>query len=181
MSAILILGRDATDLTQPGQHKEIGFKARCVRVAPGWISTDADGWRSIGRLWIGDALILPNGVDARWQQGVLEFGQLDTSAGRQAYENPAARSRTLMCPLSKLDTMQAFGFDEGDTSAADVPCIQSLQLDVGATGEVIVLPRTSSSIWMRRLGIYGHLAKPPTIAHESGPYFSTTLRVIEER
>jgi hypothetical protein len=182
LGAFIIPGKAGPDLQPPSTYPEVGVVARYVRITLKWAPvSDGAAGRVLGRLWISDALILPGGVDASWQQGVLEPGQLDASAGLQAYENRMDRPRTLSCSLPKLDTMQAYGFNEGDASAADVACVQSLQLHAGATGEVIVLPRTSSSLWMRRLGIYGHMQEPPAIRHQKGPYFSTDFRVVEER
>jgi hypothetical protein len=176
----LVPTRPPTDFTPPGGPAgSPGIRARYLRIRPNW--TPSGGYREIARLWVSDALVIPEGVEASWSLGYQDTGNLDVSGGLQYYEEPKARSRTLDCSLPKLETLQAFGFDEGATSAADVPCIQGLQMKAGKTSELIVLPRTSNPLWIRRLGIYGHLSEAVSIDHRSGPYYSARFRMIEER
>jgi hypothetical protein len=182
LGAFIIPGKAGPDLSPPSTYSGVGVVARYVRITLKWAPvSDGAAGRVVGRLWVSDALVLPGGVEASWQQGAADTGGLDASDGLQMYEDPGPRPRTLSCSLSNLSTMQAYGFDEGDASAADVACVQSLQLHAGATGEVIVLPRTSSALWMRRIGLYGHMSEPPAISHKTGPYYSTQFRVMEER
>lgn len=135
----------------------------------------------LARIYVADALILPDGVDAQWALVVDDNGTLEPSAGLQWYESPGVRTRRLDVTLSQMPTVVAFGFDEGATTANVVPCIQDMQLAAGATGEVVVIPRASNGLWIRRAAVYGHLDRVPTIRHVAGPNFSSAFTVIEER
>lgn len=158
-----------------------GTVERYVRIHGYWTSPEEDDIRSIGRLWFGPAIVLPEGVNPSWELGVEDTGSLDQSAGAQWYESVRTRTRFLRMGRSQIQADVAFGYSEADLSASDVPSFQGLQMEAGSTGEVIVLPKSPTGLWIRRLGIYGHLDRPPTIRHDAGPNYSTELTVIEER
>ncbi len=135
-----------------------------------------------GRLWIGDALVVPYGADANWTIGTHERGSVDESAGLEVYPSAKPRGRELRLSFTALDESWAFGVPEdGGTTVTDVPSFQDLHTHVGAIGEVIAMPRTDW-IWPRRIGIYGRLSDDSlSIRHVAGPVYSTSMRVIEER
>lgn len=135
----------------------------------------------LARIYVANALILPEGVDAQWSLVADDNGTLEASAGLQWYESPGVRTRRLDVTLSQMPTEVAFGFAEGATTANPAPCIQDMQLAAGATGEVVVIPRAGNSLWIRRASVYGHLDRVPSIRHVAGPNFSTAFTVIEER
>lgn len=155
--------------------------ARYWRITTNWARYAGDAFYEVGRVWLGDALVLADGVDAQWELGATDAGRLDISAGLQAYEDPRPRARRIALSVTGVNTMTAFGFGDDDTHAADVPSAQALTQEAGTTGEVIVLPRTSSPLWIRRLGVYGHMTDMPRIRHMSGPNYAIDLRVTEER
>jgi hypothetical protein len=182
--AVFVPRRNGLDITPPSTHGKVGIRARYVRVAPGWVSTEPSGWRVIGRLWIGDALVLDNGIDDNWTLGVVERGELDVTDGGQAYEEKRDRTRTLGVSLSDMDTATAFGFSDSDADADDAMSVQGMQIEAGCTGEVVVIPRaTDSALWVRRLGIYGHIdaSQVPEIRKQAGAYYATNFTVVEER
>ncbi|MEO5626919.1 MAG: hypothetical protein ABIQ70_13000 [Dokdonella sp.] len=146
-----------------------------------WTTTDTFG--QIGRMWLGDSIAIDKGITTNWSMSVVDPGTLDLSAGQQAYENKKTRVRVLRCGYTGMPALQAYGFAEGSTSAQDIPSIQDLQMTAGTTGEVIVLPRSTPSLWVRRAGVYGHLdaGTPPTITHIAGDNYSVDLTVVEER
>lgn len=147
-----------------------------------WNAIPGGDYFELGRVFISDALVMPAGVDGTWSLAVDDPGALDVSAGRQWYASPQARTRRLVAALSPLKTEEAFGLSAGGTvsSLYPVPSIQDLQMHAGATGEVIVIPRTAG-VWAYRAGIYGHLERAPVIRHRAGPNYETELVVIEER
>lgn len=135
------------------------------------------------RVFIADALLLPTGVDSGWSLTVDDPGRLDVSAGRQWYESKLPRTRLLSVSARPLTTEQAFGISaEGTTipSFFPVPSVQDLQFHAGATGEVVVIPRTDGQ-WAYRAGVYGHLERPPVLRHLAGPNYAADFNVIEER
>jgi len=175
----VVPGRAGLDTSPPSDG--VGVRARYVRITPNWVPIGS--YREIARVWLGDAVVIPEGVDANWDLGFVEPGRLDTSSGQQVYEEKKNRVRTLRVSLSKMPAEIAFGFAEGSASAADTPSIEGLQFSAGATGEVVILPRSTSALWNRRLGIYGHIDanSRPTIHHDAGDFYSTEFVAIEER
>ncbi|HSX62241.1 MAG TPA: hypothetical protein VLF18_18820 [Tahibacter sp.] len=133
------------------------------------------------RLWAGDAIVLPDGVDAGWSMQVIDTGRVDQSKALQAYEDLGVRVRQIDLPLDGIPTDIAWGFAEGATEAANVPSVNDLQIAAGITGEVLVVGRTISPIWVRRTAIYGRLVAVPRIIHKSGDLWSSAISAIEER
>ena len=137
---------------------------------------------NLARLWIGPALVLPDGVDAGWQMGFRDSGTLDSTEGQQWVESAGVRTRVLTIPLDAArDTMTSWGFNDTDTMAPARPSLQALQLEAGCTGEVIAFPRISSPLWVSRSGVYGHIEQPWSITHKAGPYWGGSLTIVEER
>lgn len=139
----------------------------------------------IGRIWIGNAVELPDGVDADWTFGVAEAGSVAVSRGGQAYANRAQVVKTLSVNLSgeALDARQAFGIGvtttpEGQRHASD--WLSDAAITCGEQGNIIVVPRTSGD-WPMRTGIYGRLTNPIQIEHVAGDYYRSSIDVIEER
>lgn len=159
---------------------------RYLRIIPRWIPVDGASYFEAGRLWIGDALVLPDECDGNWELSVVDSGRADESASKQVYINRGKRQRVLRMAVTLMPTEVAFGFSEGATSATGVPSMQDLMHHVGATGEVLALIRNganaaNAAIWARRAGIYGRLSGDSlTIRHDDGPNYSTNLSIIEE-
>lgn len=63
----------------------------------------------------------------------------------------------------------------------DKACIQGLQHWAGQTGEVILIPDTSSPLMVRRTALYGHMARVPQIKKVRGGFFDTSIAVAQER
>lgn len=135
----------------------------------------------LARVYVANALVVPQGVDATWSLGADDAGSLEASFGRQWYEAAGIRTRRLSVSLAAISTEIAFGYAEGAGSASDVPSIQAMQIQAGTTGEVIVIPRAGSGLWIRRAAVYGHFERMPAIRHRDGPLYSTDFTVIEER
>lgn len=134
------------------------------------------------RLWAGPALTLPQGVDAGWSMTFRDSGSLDVSAGQQWYASTGVRTRALTIPLEGAqETRTAWGFDDGDETTTSAMSLHALQLEAGTTGEVIAIARTDTQLWTRRTAIYGHIEQPWSIAHKAGPYWGSTITVVEER
>jgi hypothetical protein len=143
-------------------------------------SGDPLGFVGAGRLWVGDALVVPYGANSDWSIDTRERGTVDESAGLEIYPSAKPRGRELRMSFSPLKIALAYGTDDGST-ALNVPSFQDLHTYAGAIGEVIAFPR-SSGIWPRRVGVYGRVSEDSlSIRHLAGPNYSTDLRVIEER
>lgn len=159
-----------------------GTIQRYLRVAAQWFVGAGVTYGSIGRLWLGPAIVIDGGVDDQWELDYVDPGAIVSSSGGQVYERPKPRRRVLRCNLSSLKSKHAFGMTAG-VSGGDVPSLQGLQMEAGLTGEVIVVPRSSSDLWNRRAAIYGHLDSSGrgSIVKNEGDNYSTSLIVIEER
>ncbi len=154
---------------------------RYLRIRPLWARIGAAAYYEIGRLWVGDALVIKEGCDKGFDIGFVDSGALDFSAGNQAYEDKRERVRVLRVRFGTLTTLQAYGMDDLAGGAVDVASFQDLQMAVGLTGEVIVIPRSDTALWIRRAGIYGHIAGPWSIKHLAGGRHSAEFSVQEER
>jgi hypothetical protein len=133
-----------------------------------------------GRLWIGDALVIPYGANSDWGIKTRERGTVDESDGLEIYPSKKPNGRELRMSFSPTSIALAYGTQDGVT-ALNVPSFQDLHTYASAIGEVIAFPR-SSGIWPRRVGVYGRLTEDSLdIRHLAGPNYSTDVRVIEER
>lgn len=139
----------------------------------------------IGRIWIGNAVELPDGVDADWSFGVAEAGSVAVSRGGQAYASRGQALKTLRAAISgpALDERLAFGIGVATTPEGvrhESDCLSDCALHTGATGNIIIVPRTDDD-WVQRIGIYGRLTSPIQIEHLAGEYYRAALDVVEER
>ncbi len=176
---------------QPAKSKDIagmliavlptGILARYWRITPAWSRVDAATYYEAGRLWLGDAIVVPDGVEAGWSRGFTDAGRLDFAAGLEAYEDPRPRARAISFSFSALPPEIAYGFAESAASSGTTPSFDGLQMEAGLTGEVIAVPVTRTPLWARRTGVYGHIADSWQIRHQAGPNYAADLRVIEER
>jgi hypothetical protein len=153
---------------------------RYWRLRPQWARIGGAAYFEIARCWIGPAIIDPKGCSRGWRMGFVDDGTLDTSAGKQAYEDPKTRNRALSMSFD-IPTELAYGFADSAVSAGDVPSFQGLQIDNGKTGDLIAIPRDTSALWMRRAAIYGHLSAEFDIEHAAADQYTASLTVIEER
>ena len=174
---------DNADMEFPGANITIAsavapVAARYYRL--NCLISTADAFVQIGRLWVGDTLKAPSGIDAGWSMSVVDPGRLDTSYGGQVYADKRTRLRKLSMSFV-VQTPQAFGFDDGAALADNIPSMQGLQLYCGSTGELVAIPRADDPLYIRRTGLYGHLESPFDIRHLAGANYAVAMDVIEER
>ena len=145
---------------------------------------------TFGGIWIGNAVEFGDGVDAQWTLGVVDAGSLSTTRGGQAYARPAPPRRTLHVSLGNLDERTAYGIglpqdywgrELGSNYLSDAA------KHLGATGPCIIVPRVKRADlpsgdrdWIRRTAVYGHLTRPIEIAHRAGPYYTSSIDMVEE-
>lgn len=146
---------------------------------------------TLGGVWVGNAVVFPDGVDATWTLGAVEAGTLSTSRGGQVYARRAPVRRTLRMGLGNMDEYTAYGigayYDEwGRQQGPD--WMSDAQAHLGSTGACIAIPRSQVAQvgeigdrnWIKRAALYGHLTRPIEIAHRAGPYFSSAIEMVEE-
>lgn len=175
---------DRSPATSPGNiivaaNNPDGERYRYWRLVASW--TTRDSYAEIGRLWLGNGILFELGADGDWTLSADDSGTVTTSAGRQAYQSKGVTTRRLNCSVTGMDSTIAFGFATDATMANDVPSMQALQAEAGTSGEVIMTPRTSSLLWMRRLGVYGRITDPINIQKLAGEYYGARITMVEER
>jgi hypothetical protein len=153
-----------------------------LRILCYWMDVDTSITQPrVGRMWIGPALFKP--VKGDWSLAFRDSGALDATGGQNFVEEAGVRTRVLNVSLAGLPTTRdMFGFDDNDVEViGDRQCLQGMQMIAGTTGEVIVIPRIDSPLWVHRTMVYGHIESPFGIGHASGPYWNSSLTVVEER
>lgn len=141
---------------------------RFVAPAPGSYALE------ISRLWAGPAMVLP-GIGRDWKCPTIDTSVVRITPYRVVTNTTLMRYRRLTAPLTRLTEAQAFG-----TNTTNSVCIDRLKHEAGKGSTVIVLPRTSSTLYMRRMGVYGVLENDVEIEHLSGPYYKSGLVVGEQ-
>lgn len=146
---------------------------------------------TFGGVWVGNAVEFTDGVDAQWALSVADAGSLSTTRGGQVYARPAPPRRTLRVTLANLDERTAYGiglpaFDYwgrelGSNYLADAA------KHLGATGPCIMVPRvkpadlpSGNRDWIKHAAVYGHLTRPIEITHRTGPYYTSSIDMVEE-
>lgn len=145
-----------------------------------WDIPPSGDYFELTRIYGTFALNIQIGVDGNWSLDIKDTGDLDTSEGEQWYESKGVRTRRLNVSTSALSVDEAFS-DETTFSFYDNPSIYDMMLEAGTTGDVIIIPRSSTGKWISRLAIYGHLQDMPQIRHLSADLFATSFTVVEER
>lgn len=135
----------------------------------------------VARLWLGEAIELDKGVDAKWTMSFKDTGSLDMTDGGQAVPTAGVRTKELAVSLTAQDTATAWGFTDESEALTTADCLVDLQMEAGTTGEVIVVPRSGTGRWVRASAIYGHIVDPWGIEHDAGPYWRASFAVSEER
>lgn len=139
------------------------------------------GHFGFARLWIGSAIAFDQGVDAQWTMGFADTGVILPSAGGQAYEDTGVRIKLLSVALSAKKTDLAWGMADTDPEIGVDESLHDMQMETGTTAEVIVIPRTLTEAWIKRAAVYGHIARPWEIEHQSGPNWRAGFTVEQER
>jgi len=148
-------------------HSVQSIAVRFVAPAPGSYLLE------IGRLWAGPAMVL-DGVGKNWKAPTLDNSLVRVTPHRVVTHTRLARYRKLTAPLPRLTEAQVFGIN--DTNSV---CLDRMKFEAGKGSTVIVLPRTSSTLYMRRMGVYGVLENDVEIEHVTGPYYRSSLVVAE--
>lgn len=154
---------------------------RFLRFTCGWAVGGAS-YREIGRLWIGRAIELEEGIEGNWTLSANDPGSLEPSVGLQYYEERRDRGRSIHFRHGTMPCLAAYGFEPDAVSVPTyVPSVDDLYMAAGCTGEIIFVPRSASPLWIRRSAIYGHLP-PDSLAMDQndGDTFSWSGTVVEE-
>ena len=149
-----------------------------------WLPADpglSDHELAFARLYIGEAIDLDRGIDAKWRLGFRDSGKLDASAGQQFFEDVGVRTHTLSLTLSAVPTVVAWGMTDDSEQIITYDNLHALQLEAGTTGEVIFIPRTLTGLWIQNAAVYGHIANPWEIEHQAGPNWYASFAIEEER
>lgn len=158
---------------------------RYWRLLPAWFKPAEQPYYQVGRLWVSrsqDLVELPEGIDARWTRRIIDSSRLDAVADDSAIEDRGSIRRRLGATISAKGSPATWGFAEGATSVPSaIASLDDMQMTVGATGECVILPRTSSPLWIHRLGQRGHIPSGMELKDETGGYYTCSFEHVEER
>ena len=129
----------------------------------------------VGRVFLANGIKLANGVDFDISMSAVDEARVMRSRGKQLYAESVTRYRRSTCKVTQITEDTAINTSAVPTS----PSFQTLGLQAGSSGEVIIAPRTGDELVKRRLTVYGRLTKPPDIRHQGGGYYETELEVEE--
>ena len=124
-----------------------GHTARYIRLTVAVTVATVD----IGRIWFDDAWSANLSLD--FSIGVDDSSTMVDTRGGSVYTSERKRRKLIHCSAHALSTANVIGTD------ADTDSFMSMDLKAGSSGEVIVLPDTSSTRLTQRLGVYGHLSR----------------------
>lgn len=119
---------------------------------------------TIGAIWVGEILRLPDGVLRSWRMGFQDTGKMTVTRSLSGYSEPGRIARTIEMTIEG-DWEQFFG---GDVSfSSDV---QTTLFRIGVSKHVLIIPRALQSAApnsydhqaIQRLAVFGHLVSPPS-------------------
>lgn len=154
---------------------------RFLRFTLGW-NTGGAAYREIGRLYIGRAIELEEGIEGNWTLSANDPGSLDASVALQYYEERRDRGRLMHFRHGTMPCLAAYGFPPDAVSVPTyVPSVDDLFMAAGTTGDVIFIPRSQSPLWIRRTAIYGHFTEDSLAMDQvDGDSFAWSGTVVEE-
>ncbi|HVJ61504.1 MAG TPA: hypothetical protein VM555_02190 [Tahibacter sp.] len=129
----------------------------------------------IGRVYAADGVAFSEGVDADWNMTMADSARVMRSRGQQIYAEAVPRYRVGQFRLPSVPESLAIG----TVNQPNRPNLQLMGLQVGVSGEVLVVPRSDDALALGRLAIYGRFTRPVQVRHLSGELYSCDLEVEE--
>lgn len=157
-----------------------GVTARYWELTYFW-NTVGFNYYEAGRLWVGDGILLPDGVENDWSQTIKDPSTISRSRGQQVYADVKQRYRKLNFSLGSLSKKIVFG----DPDVSPMPLhFQQMFLTAGVTGEVLVIPRCGNNSvdenqFINRTAAYGVFSEEHTVRKEPGDNYSVNLSIEE--
>jgi hypothetical protein len=131
----------------------------------------------IGRIWIGEAWTTNASMD--FAMGVADLGKVSQSRSGAAFSSARTNLKTM--------DIRCFGLNDADFfgTSSDFDSFMEMDLSVGRSDPIIVIPRNDSEHERHRLGIYGHVSNNGPIQVMSrgsgGLVTEKRFSVVEER
>jgi len=157
-----------------------GFNVRYVNIETYWLLDTGVTYYEAGRLWVGNAIVLPGGVEEGWQQTIKDNSSIVRSRGGQIYSDIRARYRSLRIEASLLSQAQAIG----DYSNLQLN-FQEMFLNAGNNSEVLVIPRSGANSSFAdnqlnsRLASYGVFTQEPVITNLPGNNYKVQMEIAD--
>ena len=107
----------------------------------------------IGRVWMDDGWSLGGGLSFDFAVGVEDLSPTTETPSGGFWASSKKRRRVLHCKAHGLTTAHVVGTD------ADTDSFLSIDIAVGTSGEVVLLPLTDTQRNKQRLGVYGHISR----------------------
>lgn len=152
-------------------------------------AVDQPGAVQLGGIWIGNAVVFDNGVDADWVWRAQDTSSLALSKGGQAYTRPVPVTRALRIQLSggSLTDRLAFGRGVKENYVIEEPrytsdWLSDAAMHLGSNGTCVLIPRANlDDPFIEDASLYGRLTQPIEIEHIAGGYYRSSIQMIEER
>lgn len=165
------------------QHVIFGqtYSAQHVRVTLTPTAGQTVAW---GRLWIDDPWTPKVGLD--FEPGVVDPSEVERSLGQSVFAYRRPRYRTLRMEFNNLTEEEALG----DSSDNTVKSAHHMDMTVGVSASVVVIPETTgadAAQVQHKLGIYGVIRRStslrliPSKDGSGGWRYRKSFEVAEER
>jgi hypothetical protein len=160
-----------------------GFTCKYISITASWSNTST--FYEAGRLWIGDAIVLPLAVEEGWTQTIKDLSIIQRSRGGQIYSDIRQRYRSTRIEVRNVQRPQVFAASAG--ASAQLPTFQEMFLNMGVSTEGLIIPRSQLNTsfasdnyaFMNHTGIYGVFATQPTIINTSGDSYNISMEFDE--
>ena len=146
----------------------------------------------IGGIWVGNAVVIPDGVEAQFSITTEPGATPVISRGGQSYMDADPPVRSVEYAIGNLDERQCWGSGVSDGFGNGGIRLQpewwsDIQRRVSTGSPCICIPRTREvpgaleKFWLLNTAMYGRLSRPINIEHQAGPYYRASWGVVEER
>lgn len=157
-----------------------GFTSKFISMDISWTSSGLSFFEA-GRLWVGDAIVMPAAIEEGWQQTIQDLSTIQRSRGGQIYSDIRQRYRNTKIEIKQVQRTSIFA-----PQGINLPNFQSMFLNAGMSSEVLVIPRSNinnsdleSACFMNHTGVYGVFAQKPVISNVSGDIYNLSMELDE--
>ena len=179
-----------TQIEIGSKPKNIGLSTGLLLIRPKVSGVLQPATFEIGRYFVGDLCKLESGPWDGWEDGGEDSGSVISTRGFNSYTARGASRRILTIPVSVITEKEAYegspvigtGQDQGFSSLDECRLFAGVsdQVIAGRFDEIAmgVFSGDSNKVGAQRL-VYGTLAEMPSINRASGPYYNSSIKLLE--
>lgn len=158
-----------------------GFTARYLSVVATW-SQSGGAYFEAGRLWVGDAIVLPGAVEEGWSQTIQDLSTIQRSRGGQIYADIRQRYRNTKIDVKSVPRQTIFPLANSGYAT-----FQEMFLNAGMSTEIVALLRSSLGTgtpeddysFMMHTGVYGVFSQKPSVTNSAGDNYNISMELDE--